>query len=100
MSQRRWVVRRHVGHSDRLVVLPDQPGAPTPRSGDYDDYMRRQVPPASSEPELTIEARFIPETEKRTCPVCARKVRFNLRQQRFYSHSLPDSTRNCRQSGR
>jgi hypothetical protein len=100
MGSRRWRVRRFMGHSERLVVLPDD-GSPTHdrRDPEYDDYVRKTPSLAKPVHQELPEVHWTP-TEKRVCPVCGRTVRYNLDREYYYSHTLPKSTTTCSQSGR
>ena len=99
MALRRYFVRRHVGNSDRVVVLPDNGGPASPRRGDYDDYDRPRKPHTT--PSVTnLDGRLIPEVSRGPCPSCGRIVRFNLARNYYYSHTLPGSTSVCELSGR
>ncbi len=98
MALRRYFVRRFVNNSDRVVVLPDTGGPPSPRRGDYDDYDHTRT---EAEPEPpTLDERHIPDATRTVCPECGRAVRFNQRSQSYYSHSKPGSTEICPRSGR
>jgi hypothetical protein len=101
MAQRRNLVRRYVGNSDRVIALPDNSDAsPSPRRGDYDDYDRKAPIAPPRPPELTIEERLIVPPSRVECPHCQRLVRYSEARQHYYSHTLPGSTETCPQSGR
>jgi hypothetical protein len=100
MGNRHWRVRRFFGHSDRLVVLPDDGSkSHDRRASDYDSYERpqpnKEVPKDDALPVIRIS-----DVEKRTCSECGRLVRYNLNHGYYYSHTLPSSAKTCSQSGR
>ena len=78
MGNRRWRVRRSVGHSDRLVALPDE-GSPSHdrRDPEYDGYIR--VEPQSPKPmQDALPDVVVSPVELRICPLCGRKSTFQL----------------------
>jgi hypothetical protein len=100
VGNRRWRVRRFFGHSNRLVVLPDDGSqSHERRASDYDDYERPKSDKEVSR-ETGLPVVRVSDVEKRTCPKCGRLVRYNLSRGYYYSHTLPDSAKTCSQSGR
>lgn len=81
MSQRRWFVRRHVGHSTRVVVLPDD----TPTNRTLDD----RGPSARGKPRRSA-------LEWRVCPACGSDARFDRRNATYLPHERESPTRQCR----
>src|SRR4051812_48160272 len=100
MSQRRYFVRRYVGNSDRVVVLPDNDQSASPRRGDYDDYARKPPTVPTRQEAPAVEERLTVPPSRVECPRCGRTVRYNETRQYYYSHNLPGSTEPCAQSGR
>lgn len=100
VPKRQGYVRRHVGHASRLVVLEDN-GAPSRERSDpdYDAYERTRSRKTSLAPEPRPIG-HLPNSEKRICPVCERKVRYSLRREEFYSHNAPGSSEACQRSGK
>jgi hypothetical protein len=100
MGNRCWRVREFHGHSERIIALPDD-GSPSPdrRDPGYDGYVRAEPRPSGPAAEVVPEIVVNP-AERRICPTCGRKVRFNLGRGYYYSHTLPDSAATCSQSGR
>jgi hypothetical protein len=97
LAARRWFVKRFVGHSDRLVVLPDDGSGKSSWDDGYARPPSLKAEPSNSDPRMLG---FVSPHDKRTCPECGREVRYNLTRAYFYSHTLSDSVKLCRQSGK
>lgn len=98
MGNRQWRVRKPLGNP-RLIALPDD-GALShdQRDPDYDGYTR---PGAAAEPlPMGLPEVVVTASERRDCPACGRKIRYNLARGYYYSHTLPEKTKTCPQSGR
>jgi hypothetical protein len=99
VGNRNGRVRRFLDHSDRLIALPDNGWLSRERLGDYDPYMRRAEPGPPKQPGLPVLP--APRVERRVCPACGRSIRYNLRRDYYYSHTVStDSAQTCPQSGR
>lgn len=96
MTVGRWRVPGDAVHNPRAIVLPDGPPI-RPRGDDFDDYSTPN--PAKKEPAPPPNI-VLPLYDKRDCPACGRRVRFNLRRIYYYSHTLPGSVEVCPQSSR
>lgn len=89
MSQRKWFVRRRVGNSLRVIVLPDNGNEHT-RSPDDRAESRGGAGSGTRRSK----------TEWRVCPHCGDDARFDRRSATYSPHTIEDSGQQCRRSGR